>query len=368
VSTDILMECAKAGAAGIDVPPLRAAPEWRNVVATARTQGCLVLLAPGLRSLPGCPSDLTRDLARVEAMAWAQYTITAAAIAPVLRQACDQGLTIVVYKGAAQAARYYAQPWCRPMADVDILVRDREKERLHEILSSRGFRLLTTPGRAFSVRASHERSYAAPEPGARPLDIHVSPAPPTRYRLSVDEMIARASPGTVFDAPVRFLAPEDELLVTAVNQAYDHYRRGFLRYLDAWLVSRRAQVDWAGLATAARTAGAAAATWLTLSNARRLAGVAVPEETLAALQPSSVRRVWIRALFHTENAGLGEPRLSMSRRAEQLILVYPFIDRPDRFARFAALHVGLRLLDAGQRLISRVLGSPARPSGSDEVD
>jgi hypothetical protein len=358
VPVDCLIEYAKAGAAGIEAPVLRETPDPHELVAAARGQRCLALVAAPLRALPRCPPDLMRDLERVEAKAWARYMVTAAAIGPILRQAADDGLTIVVYKGAAQAERYYAQPWTRSMADVDLLVSERDRELLCNILSSQGFRLLTTPGRAFSVRASHERAYVPPAPGALGLDVHVSPAPPSRYPLPVTEMIARSSRGLVFDAPVRFLAPEDELLVTAVNQAYDHYRRGLLRYLDAWLVTQHAEVDWARLVRAARATDAAGATWLMLSNARRLAGVAVPDETLAALQPSTVRQAWMRALLNTEGAGLGEPRFSMPRRAEQLLLVYPFIDRPGRFVRFAALHGGLRLLDAGQKIVRQALGRP----------
>jgi hypothetical protein len=286
--------------------------------------------------------------------------LTVASIGPVLLQASDEKITVVVYKGAAQAARYYQEPWMRAMADVDILVGEGQQHRLYEILSSRGFRLRFTPGRVVTERVSHERSYAPPTPGARAIDIHTAPTPPARYRLPVMDMISRSRPGTLFDAPVRYLTPEDELLVMAVNQAYDHFRSGFVRHLDAWLITNREPIDWDYLVTTARQAGAATTTWLTLSNAKRTAGVAVPQEVLDALEPSWPRRAWFKALLRTE--GDGDPRFTLSRRIEQVLLVYPVIDRPRDFARFVAVHGGLRLLDVGQAIINHYVRRDQHPS------
>ena len=307
-----------------------------------------------LRSLRNCPAELASELDRIQSAAWAVHAITAAAIGPVLEQASEQGITVVVYKGAAQAARYYKQPWTRSMADVDLLVRDDQKERLYEILAARNFRGRFTPGRVLTERVSHERSFVPPTPGARVLDIHTSPTPPARYRLPVDDMIARSVPGTLFDAPVRFLTAEDELLVMAVNQAYDHFRMGFVRYLDAWLISSRLVVDWKSLVKVAQLAGAATTTWLTLSNAKRVAGVDVPAEVLDEIEPSLVRRGWLRALLDT--GGWGDPRFVLPRRIEQLLLVYPVIDRPLTFVGFLTHHGRLRLLDAFQVLSEKVRG------------
>jgi Uncharacterised nucleotidyltransferase len=352
--TDRLMECAKAGALGGDASALH---DLRDVdvdalAAAARALNCLSIVATTLRSLPGCAPALAQELDRVEARAWADHMITEAAIGPLLQQAADRRITVVVYKGAAQAARYYRNPWTRWMADVDLLVPQAEKESLCEIMSAHGHRLRFTPGRVITERMSHERSYAPPTPGARAVDIHTAPTSPARYHLAVSEMIERATPGTLFGAPVRFLTPEDELLIMAVNQAYDHFRLGFIRYLDAWLITRQIAVEWPTLAAAARAAGAMTATWLTLSNAARVAGVSVPTEILDELEPPPGRRAWLRALLTAD--GLGDPRFALPRRFEQALLVYPMLDRPRDFGRFLAVHGALRALDWGRDIVDEL--------------
>lgn len=348
-----LMACAKAGAQGRDLADRPELSELGPLLASAREHGCLSVVAAPLLSLPGLPPELTALLDRALARAWAAHEVTAANLGPILRQAAEVGIRVVVYKGAAQAARYYAKPWVRPMADVDLLVGKDDDARLATLLAAHGFRRRSTPGRAVTESlGGYEHSYVAPTPGARVLDVHTAPTQPARYRLPVDEMIERARPGTMFGAPVRFLIPEDELLVMAVNQAYDHFRMGFLRHLDAWLISQHANVDWSALARAARAVGAATATWLTLSTAHRLADVPVDAGALAAIEPSRSRRAWLRALLDDDHSG--EPRWSLPRRIEQLLLLYPVMDGPAGFARFVAHHGALRVLDAADQLIHRV--------------
>jgi hypothetical protein len=167
-------------------------------------------------------------------------------------------------------------------------------------------------------------------------------------------MLHRAQPGTLFGAPARFLTAADELLVMAANQAHDHYRFGLLRYLDAWLIVERSAVDWEALITTAHAAGVATATWMTLANARRFTGAAVPERVLERLQPSGLRRAWLRGTIDLRVSG--EPRYALPRRLEQLLLLYPTLDQPRHFVRFAAVHGALRLLDGAAAARARFVG------------
>jgi len=350
---DALVRCAKAGAWSARAPQLAPLPDWGALVEGARAQHALAIVGRALRALPDCPAALREELERIDTGCWATLTVTSATVGPMLARAAAAGIRVVVYKGAAQAARYYDEPWGRAMSDVDLLVRPEDAARLHALLAGAGFAILASPpGRRWTARASHERTFIPPAPGARMLDVHTAPAPPARYRFAVEEMVARATAGTLFDAPVHFLAPEDELVVMAANQAYDHFRFGLLRFLDAWLVIERSTIDWDQLVSVAEGAGAAAAAWLTLANARRIAGASVPDAVLARLRPPPARRIWLEALLDT--SGSGEPRSALPRRLEQLLLVYPTVDRARDFVRFATHHGGLRALDAADELWRRL--------------
>jgi len=351
---EALIRCAKAAAWGAGAPLLGTLPSPELLVGAASAQHALAIVGASLKTLPDCPELLRAELERIDRGAWATHVMTAAALGPVLAEAARDGLRVIVYKGGAIAARYYDRPWTRAMTDVDLLIARADERRLHALLARHGFTPLITPaGRAWTVKASHERTFAPPPAmaGARLVDVHTAPAQPARYRFPVDQMIGRAEPGTLFEAPVHFLTAADELLVMAANQAHDHYRFGLLRYLDAWLLTERAAVDWDALLATARTAGVVSAAWLTLTNAQRIAGAVPPPSVLARLRPSPARHAWLRTAF--ELSGWGEPRRTLPRRLEQLILLYPTLDRPTGFLRFLAIHGGLRLLDAANSLWSR---------------
>ncbi|MEP6651733.1 MAG: nucleotidyltransferase family protein [Myxococcales bacterium] len=353
---EALMSCAKAGATACPavVPPKQSAAALAQA---GRRLRCLSLVAGPISHLPQCPPELSDQLARVLVGTWATYTLTAASVTPVLDQARAAGIKVVVYKGAAQAARYYVDPSARPMTDIDLLVADQDKGGIREILERNRFRMLSTPGRDWTAKVSHEYTFAPPIDGSRMIDVHTSPTPPARYHLPVTAMLARSTPGVLFGVPVQFLMAEDELIVMATNQAFDHFRSGFVRFLDAWLITTRIAIDWDVVAENARAAGAAAAAWLTLTLAEQIAGVPVPRAVLTRLRPPLARRLWLAALLDTR--GMGEPRRQLSRRLEQLLLVYPLIDDTRGFLRFAGFHGRLRLLDASQQLMD--LWTKGRP-------
>jgi hypothetical protein len=347
-----LMKIAKAAALGRPPPSPADHATFDALVALARVHRCLAIVAGPMQALPGLDLARTAELERAEAGAWATFAMTAAALGPVLDQAASQGLTLLAYKGAAHAARYYHVPSARPMSDVDLLVLPAEKEHLYRIFHERNFHTFATPRRDWTKSISHERIFVSATAGSRSADVHTAPAAPARHELPVHELLARSRPGALFGAPVRFLAPEDELVVMAMNHAADHFRGGFVRFLDAWLIDRAEVIDWTVVTERARRAGAAAASWLTLSHAKRVAGLSVPDDVLTDLQPSTLRRIWLNTLLDAK--GSGDPLVALPRRIEQLLLAYPTLDQPTGFARFAAFHGGVRLLDAAQGLVDQL--------------
>lgn len=358
-SKETLVSLAKAAARGDETPGV-ATEDFASLVVQARALRCLPLVAEALSTLPNCPRELTGELERSTSGAWAVHMMTHASFGPILSEAFDSGIAVVVYKGAAQASRYYRHQFGRPMLDIDLLVSRDQEAAFHQILFARGFQLLVTPGRSWTSQVGYESTFTSPVSGARTIDVHTAPTPPARYPMPIARMLARSVSGTLFDAPVRFLAPEDELLVMAVNQAYDHFRSGFIRLLDAWLITTQEVVDWDRLVYDARVAGAGTALWLTLLSARRVACAPVPQKALDRLKPDWFRRTWLEALLDTDDQC--EPRHQAHRRIEQLLLAYPLIDRPLGFARFTAYHGGLRLLDFAQQAVDRLRGAQTPPS------
>lgn len=325
------------------------APEVAALVAVGREHRCLPLLAPQLG--PQAPPELARELEQVAATVWASHELTAATLAPVLERAHALGVRVVVYKGAAQAARFYREPWRRQMQDVDLLLEKEGLGALEELLTGAGYRRLIHPGRARSVELSHERTMVSDRIGVRMVDLHLCPAPPLRHPFDVTRMLASARPARIFGAPVQVLTDEDELVIGAVNQAYDHFRGSLLRAVDGALLIGGGGVDWQRLIDGAGEAEARAATWLTLQWIHALTAADVPATALTALRPGIPRQLWLRALL-----GFPErpaPRFPMPRRFEQAVLTFPLMDRPTTFLSYLARHLGRRAWDAWQARAAR---------------
>ena len=316
--------------------------EVSALAAIGREHRCLPLLAPALA--PIAPPALTRELDQIVAANWASHELTVATLGPVLRRAHAAGVRVIVYKGAAHAARSYGEPWRRQMQDVDLLLDPAGLRALQQLLAAAGYRDLVMPGRARSAELSHERTMISDTAGVRMVDLHIHPAPPLRYPFDRELLFSHARPLRIFGAPALVLSDEDELVIAAVNQAYDHFRGTLLRAVDGALLIAAGSVDWDRLLVTAERAGARAATWLTLRWMRDVAGAQVPDRVFAALRPGVGRSVWLAALLGPP--GRPAPRFRLHRRLEQALLTLPLMDRTPTFLAYTARHSGRRLIDA----------------------
>jgi hypothetical protein len=311
------------------------------LLALGREHRFLPLLAPLLA--PRLAAADAEEVNGLAAAAWASYELTAATLGPLFERAHARGIRLVVYKGAAHAARLYHEPWRRQMQDVDLLVPASDWAAAEDLATSAGYRLIVTPRRSRSVELGYEKTLVHARPGVRMIDLHIAPAPPLRHPFDPARLFARARPAQVFGAPVLVLALEDELVISAVNQAYDHFRVSLLRAVDGALLMARGPVDWAALIEAAGEAQARTATWLTLRWIQEVAGGEVPATVLQSLHPPRGRTVWLSALL---GAARPSPRFRFPRRIEQLLLTYPLMDHASTFWSYTARHSARRLIDA----------------------
>lgn len=343
----VVADLCRATAVGASVRP---SPDWGDrevrdpLLAIARLNRCLPLLAPHLNDGAGIPQSVITEASLMSAAAWASYQLTAAILSPVLHEAHRRGITIIVYKGGAQAARFYSEPWRRQMQDIDLLVHPVDETAVTNLLMQAGYLPITTPRRSRSVELSHEHTLLHPDAGVRIVDLHTHPAPPSRYPFHYADLEGRSAVAMLFGAPVRFLSVEDELVISAVNQAYDHFRGSLLRAVDGAIISMMVTVDWNRVLDGARRAGARTAAWVTLRWMQAIAAAVVPEEVIAALAPAVGRRLWLATLLRS--GGQSTPRLTTFRRLEQGLLTFPLIDDPRRFLGYVARHGVRRAIDA----------------------
>ncbi len=205
-------------------------------------------------------------------------------------------IPMLLLKGAALAYTHYPQPWCRPYADVDILVPPRTIEQIRQLLRPLGYR----PAIEVTSRHITGQWHLHPEvSGARSLDVHERLVNPRAFDPlpSFADLFSRSVPmrasggaqGNV-DAPLgptaRTLSPVDtawHLLVHAA--AHHHGEERLLDQIDLWLVTRVFSADdWRALEDLARASHTAAVCAAGLTRLHAYVNSSVPADVIARLE------------------------------------------------------------------------------------
>jgi hypothetical protein len=252
------------------------------------------------------------------------------------RALAKHGIPHAVIKGAS-VAPLYGDISLRPMCDVDLLVRAADVVSAREALVALGYVLsVRTPVETeLSPRGDHPLGVS--------LDLHHLLAFPGQFVPDIGGMLERA---TRRDG-VSVLAPEDELLVAALDTARDCFAGVGRSMADVAVISRAFEVDWDAVCCRARDWGLAGAAWAALGCARIAFGARVPAEAARALRPSPAREAYLRAW-------LDLTRVSPYRMARRtpggaalrfaMSVLWPaLVDGPLRRARFLARYALDRL-------------------------
>jgi len=192
------------------------------------------------------------------------------------------GTPVVLLKGAAYIAQGLACAAGRTLSDVDILV---PRERLPEVeraLLSCGWE--ATPLEPYDDRYYRQWSHEIPPlrygGSALELDVHHAILPPLG-RVRPDPTLLMNRSIAVLPAPLRVLAPEDQVLHAALHLFQDSDCTNRLRdIVDIDALIREFCVRpsfWSDLVAHAAEYGAGRALWYALRYTRRYAATPVPE-------------------------------------------------------------------------------------------
>lgn len=125
----------------------------------------------------------------------------------------NAGVQAIVYKGQEYLDRIYGDLGARPMADVDLLVRERDAERAEAALLGAGFVVDE------ACQTMHERKFVK---GGMAIDVHRSLLQSLRMAVPHEELFERAQPCK--SAPgLWVLDATDALLVHCIAQTVKAY-------------------------------------------------------------------------------------------------------------------------------------------------
>ncbi|MGM0652834.1 MAG: nucleotidyltransferase domain-containing protein, partial [Bacillota bacterium] len=184
---------------------------------------------------------------------------------------------VILLKGAHLAELVYGNLALRPMSDIDLLARESDLARIHDLLIAAGFRFS-------GVKPQSNTKHLPPyhKEGGVLVEVHFHLAdPPYSERINLEDLWARAGTARLQEQQVKVLSPEDLLLHICQHTCIQHgFDNGLTALLDtAWIMERyRKELDWQQLFTRARQWGIERAVFLMLVLTEKLLATALPPE------------------------------------------------------------------------------------------
>lgn len=169
-------------------------------------------------------------LARANAARTAMILRAFASVPAVL-----DGEPFIVLKGCDFATRLYPRPELRPMADVDILIREGDLDRVCRSLERRGFKRTYPGGLATRVPSHHEAAFQIDQVT---FEVHhrfmQKPRHPIDYAAIWDRAVPREQDG------VLRLSDADAFVYETISIAIKYFVSPLIRFVDLWLLMHAA--------------------------------------------------------------------------------------------------------------------------------
>jgi hypothetical protein len=267
--------------------PQLSSEDWAWLVTEAIRQGVGPLLYTRLSSAPGlAPGDAVERLRDVYVYNALRNGTLRQALGDVLGALHDAGIPVIVLKGAYLAEAVYDDPAVRPMADLDLMVRDASLANAEQILLALGYpRRSPHEGEPDYTAHHHTRPFVTPR--GIPLELHrtiIDPRAP--FRVDVDALWARATEVRIANLPTFALSPADLLVHLCLHAAYAHqFAVPLLAVCDVAAAVERfvEELDWRNLARTANAASVGGVVYCMVGLAAEMLGLDLPAAALDAL-------------------------------------------------------------------------------------
>ncbi|ADO69401.1 nucleotidyltransferase family protein [Stigmatella aurantiaca] len=278
--------------------------------------------------------EASRDTLRREARSSAARAIRVHALLVRSLEALGAvGVVPVLLKGYGLARRLYPEPFHRATTDVDLLVLPAQVAAASRALEGLGLVPVSErPGHGGAH--AHHHAFHGP---AGWVELHFRALASGGQALEAEGLVAHAGEFELEGHRVRYLRAEEELVYLALH-ASNHLLQRLAWLMDLKLLLRaNPGLSWRRVVEVAQGTAFPHLAWYALDAARRLLGLAVPAEVLAALAP----RRWQRGLagrFFSEERLLSA-RLA-AHKAEWLLAKLLLAPRVRPMARYVLWRVG----------------------------
>ena len=257
------------------------------LIRIATHEGVVVLIYRQLQRLgfPGASQAHTRSLRAVCASVAQRNRALCGVQFELLRAFDTAELAVMPYKGAALSQQLYGDVNVRLFNDIDILVRQRDRQRAHAVLLDLGCTLDVRPDNVMTRQAdSHEHRYRLPGRGQHPdvfVDLHTDFTPP-HFRVALDPWSLPRCELQLDMGVLRHWADDALLLLLCVHGGKDRWSK-FAWVSDLATLLARPTLNPHNSMALAENAGARNLLLLGLGIARRVYGSALADDLCKAI-------------------------------------------------------------------------------------
>jgi len=297
--------------------------DWDDVVEQSAKQGIAALLYHRSNTVNvgvNVPTRVTQRLHGIAVGSALKGLRLYQELSQILGVLHDEGIPVIVLKGAYLAEVVYRNVALRSMGDIDLMVRKGDLSRVEAKLLAMGY-AQRMQWHIDVDYATHHHLHPLTRAEGVPIEIHWTIERPTNpFTIDIDGLWRRARPARIAGADVLVLCPEDLLLHLCLHTAFDH--RFLLGLRACWDIFEIIQhhgpdIDWKQVQDRAREWGIAKYVHLTLQLAKELLGAAVPVQALAALKPNGFQPrliAWASAEIFAEQT----PTIPVSPRLAEM--------------------------------------------------
>jgi len=312
---------------------------WHSLTDWAASRDLLPLLAEQMRVVDALPAALRSRLQRVKYTTAAHNLLLLQALGRLLAAFNAGDIPVIVLKGAVLAETVYPSLACRPMGDVDLLIRREHLESAIRVLRGQGYDYpemgVLDHSAHFAMRFGGELSFYRDTPPGPAVDLHWRLFNPEWLEgvIRVDEagLWERACPVSIDGVSALQLSPEDTVWYLCLHLALHHQGTHLRMLVDIDRVIRSALpngLDFDAVVQRAIGYRIRGFVYLPLALARQWLHTPVPAEALQALRPAQWRLCLIHHLVPPESVLTGRNRAAgKSERLLQLLLVDHMGDR-----------------------------------------
>ncbi len=256
----------------------------------------------------------------------ADFTRKRLVLSRILAELAAAEIACIPLKGVYLAETFYQSPSLRPMADLDIMVKDEHLGDAVGILAGLGF----AAEHAFDLETAKHYAKHLPDmagPNGVKLDLHADLGATFPFsktagcRVETDEMWKRSRPIELAGCRCRELAIEDQLIFLAIHLAQHEYQQMLLRIVDLHQIISNRSVDWHLLRCRSEEMGAWRMVHTAVHLCRRLFGSDVPIEYHGFVGPRECEERLLRRVFARLQSpcSMHEPQAVVRFRALPLV-------------------------------------------------